>query len=90
MKNNGFFAFIIGQCFLWLLLSCSIPAVADLSSAYTVGYGDVVTIKVFGEEELTVVTQLNDLSVISFPFLGEVEVFGLTVTEVQDKITTGL
>jgi polysaccharide export outer membrane protein len=61
-------------------------SVADLSSAYSLGHGDLVSIKVYGEDE----TQLNDLGVISFPFLGELEVFGLTVTEVQEKIETGL
>ncbi|EGG95601.1 Capsule polysaccharide export protein [gamma proteobacterium IMCC1989] len=49
-----------------------------------------MSIKVYGEDDLSVETQLNDLGVISFPFLGELEVFGLTVTEVQEKIETGL
>jgi polysaccharide export outer membrane protein len=50
----------------------------------------MVNIKVYGQDDLTVEAHLNDLGVISFPFLGEVEVFGLTVTEVQEKIAAGL
>ncbi|MGS2718000.1 polysaccharide biosynthesis/export family protein [Eionea flava] len=64
--------------------------VADLPPAYSLGYGDVVSIRVYGEEDLTVETQLNDLGVISYPFLGELNVFGLTVTEIQEKIEIGL
>ncbi len=73
-----------------MLCMMSSVSVADLSPAYSLGYGDLVSIKVYGEDDLEVETQLNDLGVISFPFLGELEVFGLTVTEVQEKIETGL
>jgi len=80
------------QRYVVCLLLCvfSSVSVADLSPAYSLGYGDLVSIKVYGEDDLSVETQLNDLGVISFPFLGELEVFGLTVTEVQEKIELGL
>jgi polysaccharide export outer membrane protein len=76
-----------------ILLLSSVPfgsSMADLSPAYSLGYGDLVSIRVYGEKDLTVETQLNDLGVISYPFLGELNVFGLTVTEVQEKIEEGL
>lgn len=63
---------------------------AELSPAYSLGYGDLVSIRVYGEEDLSIETQLNDLGVISYPFLGELNVYGLTVTEVQEKIELGL
>ena len=62
----------------------------ELSPVYTLGYGDVVNIKVFGEDDLTLETQLNDVGTITYPFLGEINIFGLTVNEVQEKITAGL
>ncbi|MFT5116980.1 MAG: protein involved in polysaccharide export with SLBB domain [Kiritimatiellia bacterium] len=91
MKNKGFSLLKMYPFFLLFLLSLlSGSAIADLSPAYSLGYGDMVSIKVYGEDDLTVEAQLNDLGVISFPFLGEVQVLGLTVTEVQEKIELGL
>jgi polysaccharide biosynthesis/export protein VpsN len=80
------------QRYIVCLMLCvaSASSVADLSPAYSLGYGDLVSIKIYGEDDLAVETQLNDLGVISFPFLGELDVFGLTVTEVQEKIEAGL
>ena len=90
--NNKLDYRIYIQRYIICLMLCifSSMSIADLSSAYSLGYGDLVSIKVYGEDDLSVETQLNDLGVISFPFLGELEVFGLTVTEVQEKIETGL
>lgn len=65
-------------------------AAQDLSSSYSLGYGDEVSIKVFGENDLSLQTRVNDLGVISFPFLGDIEVLELTISEVQDKIENGL
>lgn len=74
-----------------ILCAFSVSVISEeLPLAYSLGYGDMVSIKVYGEDDLTVETRLNDLGVISFPFLGEVKVFGLTVTEVQEKIELGL
>jgi len=74
------------------LLAYSLPASAEkpLSSAYTLGHGDAISIQVYGEQDLTVDVQLNDLGVVSYPFLGEIAVLGLTVSEIQKKITEGL
>jgi polysaccharide export outer membrane protein len=91
MKNKRFSLLKIYPLFLLCLLNLfSSSSIAELSTAYSLGYGDMVSIKVYGEDDLTVEAQLNDLGVISFPFLGEVQVLGLTVTEVQKKIEVGL
>lgn len=63
---------------------------SSVISGYTLGYGDMVSIRVYGESDLAIETQLNDLGVISFPLLGEVKVLGLTVTELQDTIAKAL
>lgn len=60
-------------------------------SEYTLGSGDVIRISVFGEETLTIErVQLSDAGTLSYPFLGELQLLGLTVGELQDKITKGL
>lgn len=59
-------------------------------AAYVLGYGDVVNIQVYNEEDLTLETQIKDTGTITYPFLGEIEVLGLTIKEVQEKIAQGL
>ncbi|ODS23133.1 capsular biosynthesis protein [Candidatus Endobugula sertula] len=93
MNGNSRFLLFLYQLCLLLCISISsnvFSEEAKVPPAYTLGYGDVVSIKVYDEEDLTVRTQLNDLGYISFPFLGELQVFGLTISEVQEKITKGL
>ncbi len=94
MKNKEVLSlFILRQWIvLWLVAACSFSVFAEeaVSPAYTLGHGDVVSIKVYDELDLTVEVQLNDLGTISYPFLGEVAILGLTVSEIQGKITEGL
>ncbi len=62
-----------------------------LLSTYKLRAGDVISLRVFGEEDFTRdKTRLNDAGSISLPFLGEVPVLGKTVTEIQEIVTSGL
>lgn len=66
------------------------PATPDKpasSGDYAVGPGDVLDIAVFGNDDLSRVPTVQTNGSISFPLLGEVQVAGLTVAEVQRKIT---
>src|SRR5204863_10175177 len=45
---------------------------------------------VFGEEDLSMDFRLNDTGRLNYPFLGELVVQGLTVTELEQRITRGL
>jgi protein involved in polysaccharide export with SLBB domain len=102
MKNNNVVTAAYCRYLLCLILSVfSVVSFADtlsegdidtsdIASAYTLGYGDMVSIKVYGEEDLSVDAELNNVGVISFPFLGEIRVYGLTVAQVQNKIAEGL
>lgn len=102
MKNNQFFIAAYHQYMLCIILSAfsiasfsEIPSIdsgntTGLSTAYILGYGDIVSIKVYGEEDLSVEAELNNAGFISFPFLGEIKVYGLTVVEIQEKIAAGL
>jgi len=62
---------------------------ADLSQ-YKLGSGDVVKITVFGQEDLSVQTRLSNIGAINYPFLGDINLVGLTVNQVESKIDTGL
>ncbi len=67
------------------------PAAAEPAPArsgdYEVGPGDVLEIAVFGNDDLSRVPTVQTNGSISFPLLGEVQLAGLTIAEVQRKIT---
>ena len=66
-------------------------AEADSLSRYQLGSGDVITIVVFGEEDLKRgPIRLTDAATISYPVLGELKVLGRTVGELEKIITDGL
>jgi protein involved in polysaccharide export with SLBB domain len=68
------------------LMSTEIQAM----SKYKLGSGDRIEISVFDETELSLVTLLGDTGIINYPFLGELKLTGLTVKQVEEKITKGL
>ena len=60
-------------------------------SSYKLGSGDMISIRVLGEEDLKRErVRLSDAGTISFPVLGEIRVKGMTVGALEDHITTGL
>ena len=67
------------------------PAESALLSTYQLKAGDVISIRVFGEDDFTrEKIRLNDAGSVSMPFLGEVPVLGKTVGELQENLTKGL
>jgi polysaccharide export outer membrane protein len=67
------------------------PAAAQASERdYRLGIGDVIRIEVHAEPDLTVETQLPATGSIDYPFLGSVTAVGLTVAQLQNKVTAGL
>lgn len=86
--------FFMKHLILVLLLSfgCSQLVLAQSGlSEYTLGSGDVISIHVFGEEDLSFEEiQLSDAGSLSYPFLGELQLLGLTVGQLQSKISQGL
>ncbi|MFT4101385.1 MAG: polysaccharide biosynthesis/export family protein [Burkholderiaceae bacterium] len=61
------------------------------ASRYRLRPGDVISIRVFGEDDFTRdKVRLNDAGTISFPFLGELPVLEKTVGEIQDMLTQRL
>ena len=72
------------------LASAKLAVSSELSS-YKLGVGDVITVQVVGEDELKrEKVRLSDAGTLSFPYLGEIRVRGMTVGELGDYITKGL
>lgn len=59
-------------------------------SQYTLGSGDTVSVAVYGQDDLSLETRLTDIGVINYPYLGEISVLGMTVTELENFIYEGL
>lgn len=99
----GFFSFCIASAVLLvgILLGSSAHAqTAGVStarvnpaalSAYQLAAGDVITIRVFGEDDLSrEKIKLTDAGTIPYPVLGEIKALGLTIGEIEKSITNGL
>jgi polysaccharide export outer membrane protein len=60
-------------------------------STYKLGAGDVITIRVLGEDDLKrEKIKLSDAGTVSFPVLGEIRVKGMTLGALEEYITKGL
>lgn len=59
-------------------------------SQYRLGVGDKILINVFGQSDLSMETRLPDVGKINYPFLGELKLVGLTLSEVENVIYEGL
>jgi polysaccharide export outer membrane protein len=63
----------------------------DTLSKYRLATGDVISITVYGEDDLKKErTRLTDAGTISYPVLGEIQVRGKTVGELEKLLTDGL
>ena len=77
---------------IFISAACAVsgPTQADSLSDYRLGSGDSIKISVYEEPELGLEVRLSDAATISYPFLGEIQVSGLTVGKLEEKITDGL
>ncbi|KPZ72575.1 MULTISPECIES: polysaccharide biosynthesis/export family protein [unclassified Shewanella] len=60
------------------------------NESYRLGSGDTIIIQVYGEEALTLETQITNSGKINYPFLGSLNVKGLTIKEVEHLVYNGL
>ena len=60
------------------------------SSDYKLGPGDKVQINVYGESDLTIHVKIDKSGSISFPFLDDIQVINLSVSELEKVIYEGL
>ena len=75
------------------LLTAAILAAAPRASAgeaYTVGVDDILEVSVLQPDKIKQVVSVAPDGTIVFPYIGTVEVRGLTIEEVQAKVRDGL
>ena len=74
----------------WLAMSCVVVASTVLAQddvdAYRLAPGDTVHIEVFGEEDLSRDVRLSQDGRINYAFVGQIELAGLTLAEVESTI----
>lgn len=63
------------------------PVARATPGDYEVGPGDVIEVSVYGNDDLSRIPTVQTNGSISMPLIGEVQVAGLTIAEVQRKIT---
>lgn len=85
-QRPGWVARICGAV-LALLSSGFFPSSA-LAAEYRLGVGDLVRIVVYEHEDLTTEDRITDSGAVSFPYLGEVKLGGLTKSEAENRITS--
>lgn len=73
-----------------LMLMVTGLAHAASTNDYVLGAGDSIRITVYQNQDLTLETRITDAGTISYPLLGDVKLGGLTVTEAEKKLATGL
>ena len=81
--------------FAKLLIAFSMVLAVKAHSAqefeqYRLGSGDLIKITVFGQQDLMVETKLSNIGIINYPFLGDINLVGLTANEVEALIDKGL
>lgn len=82
------FCFSLGQA---QTAAVEAPNTAQFLSVYKLGAGDVVSIRVLGEEDLSrEKIRLTDTGTIFMPSLGELTVRGKTLGEVERLVVEGL
>jgi len=57
---------------------------------FVLGYGDIIDITVWKREDLSKRILIGPTGVISYPFLGDVKVTGLTIHQLRDRIKSAL
>lgn len=75
---------------LVLLIMGGVQAADEASTSYRLGSGDKVKITVYGEDDLSIETPLGQSGIINYPYLGEIKAAGLTVAELEKRLTDGL
>jgi polysaccharide export outer membrane protein len=81
------FSFLFSLLLSGLVFAQTVPQL----SSYKLGAGDLITIRVLGEDDLKrEKVRLSDAGTISFPVLGEIKVKGMTVGALEEAITQGL
>jgi polysaccharide export outer membrane protein len=68
-----------------ILMSCLVNV--SFAQDYIIGEGDILRITVYGHDDLATVARVSGEGVIVFPLIGQVEVRGLTLSQISQKIS---
>lgn len=75
--------------FMLILLVGGMPQATLAESSYRVAAGDVISVLVFDEPDLTMrQARISADGTIAFPLLGEIHVDGMTIQAVEQRIET--
>lgn len=80
------FVIMIGFCLSIGSLGYAAEGAEKNESGYTVGVGDILEIRVLQPEKIATSVAVAPDSSITFPYIGNVKVKGLTLGDVQNKI----
>lgn len=69
-----------------VFLVLSLPLLSIFADEYRIDTSDVLLITVYEQPDLTTKAMVNSKGEITFPLLGVVQIKGLTVDEVQNKL----
>ncbi len=75
---------------VFIIIGVNFQTLALEQSQYRLGSGDTIKITVFGQDDLSIETMLNDSGKIDYPFLGQLQATGKTLAEIQQNIHNGL
>lgn len=77
---------------LAMTLACgsALSQESEVSASYQLGPGDWIVIDVFGEDDLSMDVMLDDTGIINYPFLGSLNVQGMTVGDLEQTLVAGL
>jgi polysaccharide export outer membrane protein len=75
---------------MWWLISMVLAADIQPDPNYRLGHGDILSLEVFGEPDMSRQLRVSDDGTISVPFAGAVAVEGLTVDQAQALVTQKL
>lgn len=77
----------LAVCLMFIFYLFSAHISSQDKYEYKIGPKDLLEISVFGQDELNTKARVSEEGKITFPLLGEVEVLGLTKTEVENKLS---
>ena len=90
MRYSTVSGFALFLTFFFLMLNFTRAEDSSVSQ-YKMGSGDVLSIRVLGEDDLKrEKIKLSDAGTISFPIIGEIRVLGKPVSELESLIANGL
>jgi polysaccharide export outer membrane protein len=78
---------ILGSLLLLLNLLLLDNVVWAGEAYYSLGAGDKINIHVYGQEDLSLSASIDDDGTIVYPFIGEIHIRGMTLSQLEKKIT---